>query len=371
MKNILFLISFFFLLLVVSCSNQQPEEETPPTMSEESGIFLSKAQMNLAGIETGVVEKRKMAAFIECTGQIEAPPQSVISVYSPVQGVVQQVKYLPGDFVKKGAWLTALSHPDLIRLQREWLEVQSRLPFLKGEFQRKETLLQSDAASRRAYEEAEANYKSQLAHANGLKAELELIGIDADQLLADGKIQPSIPIYAPASAYLTEVNINPGKLVGPSDKLYEMVDDSHLHLELQVFAKDLPQVKPGQHLEVKTPGGESLTGVVHQVGKVIDQEKKTAMVHGHFEGPLPHAPAGTFLNARIYLAEQEVTALPHAALVTEGEKQYVFVYQNDRFEKVAVETGLKDATHVELRQWNYPPETKVAVKGAYYIQEEE
>lgn len=370
MKNILFLFGFFFLLLTASCSNQQPEA-APPTASLESGIMLSEAQMKLAGIETGLVEKRKISDFIECTGQIEAPPQSVISVYSPVQGIVQQVKYLPGDFVKKGAWLTALSHPDLIRLQREWLEVQSRLPFLKGEFQRKETLLLSDAASRRAFEEAEANYKSQLAHANGLKAELEWIGIDADQLLADGKIQPSIPIYAPASAYLTEINVNPGKLISPSDKLYEMIDDSHLHLELQVFAKDLVLVKPGQHLEVQTPGGEKWKGTVYQVGKVIDLEKKTARVHGHFEGSPPHAPAGTFLNARIFLGEQEVLALPHEALVMEGETHYVFVYQNGRFEKVPVETGLKDATHVALRHWNYPPETKIAVKGAYYIQEAE
>ncbi|MBK7870065.1 MAG: efflux RND transporter periplasmic adaptor subunit [Saprospiraceae bacterium] len=91
----------------------------------------------------------------------------------------------------------------------------------------------------------------QQARYKGLKAELELLGISVKTLENTGEIQSSISFYAPVNGYITKVNINNGKLVSPNDLLFEIVDRSHVHLELQVFAKDVPNSKKVNELNAR------------------------------------------------------------------------------------------------------------------------
>ncbi len=64
--------------------------------------------------------------------------------------------------------------------------------------------------------------------------------------LEKGEIQPTVNLYAPISGYVTEVNVNLGKYVSPTDVMFEIVDTEHLHAELTVFERDVPRLKIGQ-----------------------------------------------------------------------------------------------------------------------------
>ena len=102
-----------------------------------SRILLTPEQIKLAGIETGLPGKRLLRNYLECTGQIEVPPQNKASVHSPIQAFIQDVRFLEGDFVEKGTILAVLTHPDLVRLQREFLESKGRMTYLEEEWKRK------------------------------------------------------------------------------------------------------------------------------------------------------------------------------------------------------------------------------------------
>lgn len=39
----------------------------------------------------------------------------------------------------------------------------------------------------------------------------------------------------------------------PSDEIMELMDVSHMHVELQVFEKDILQLKKGQHISFRVP----------------------------------------------------------------------------------------------------------------------
>ena len=162
MKNIVLKISISIIaiLLLASCSNDHnhDHEEAPVADHASSTIHLNDEQMALAGIEIGLPEKRYLSEKINCTGIVEVPPQSLASVYSPVQGFVKKVVHLPGDHVRKGEVLTIISHPDLVKLQREFLEVNSQLSFLENDYLRKQKLAAGDAASQRSLEESKAKF---------------------------------------------------------------------------------------------------------------------------------------------------------------------------------------------------------------------
>ena len=379
MKNIqfkyLYIILFSGLLFGCQQSTSESEsilEEKVQSSSINTSINLDDAQQKLAGIETGTVSLRNISSTVECSGQIEVPPMYHHSVYSPVHGFVQSVNHLEGDYIKKGAVLTTLSHPDLIHLQRSFLEAISELDYLESDYQRKETLSKEDAGSLKAFEKARSDYNTKIAMIKGLEAELNLIGIPAKELRDNGKIQTQLTLYAPTSGFITAININRGKLVDHSEELFEIIDNRHLHLELFVFAKDLPMIKEKQRVEASLPGSEKrIFGSVHLVGKTIDLDKKTAQVHVHLDNEAPLLAVGTYLPAKIYIDDKEVPAVPITALVREGESQFLFIKQTDGFKKTAVETGTNNDGFVELINWNYPPETIIVTKGAYYIQEAE
>ena len=140
MKNIILKINIlvFTLLILASCGNEkQADAEMPEAVTVSHAINLNDEQMKLAGIEIGQPKKMVMSEKIRCTGTVEVPPKNLASVYSPVQGFVKRVNYLPGDYVRKGQILTAISHPDLVKLQREFLEVNSQMSYLEKNYNRK------------------------------------------------------------------------------------------------------------------------------------------------------------------------------------------------------------------------------------------
>jgi cobalt-zinc-cadmium efflux system membrane fusion protein len=368
------LIAFIIILAsgLTACQQQASPEEGSSAqaveVSVEEPVELTEEQIDLAGVQLGRPERRVISGYIECTGTIDVPPRSLASVYSPVNGFVEKVDHLPGEYVRKGTVLTTITHPDLVRLQRQFLESRSRLEALRSDYHRKDTLAGSEAASQRALEQARAEYEIELAHYNGIKAELGLIGIDTDHLEESGEIQPRIAIRAPVSGYIDQVNINLGKLIAPDDLLYQIVDDSHVHLELRVYAKDLGKIRKGQRIDAVMPGSDKeLAAEVYLIGKMIDMETKTALVHGHFLNESVKMAPGTFLHAHIYIESEETWTVPTSAVVRAGAESFLFVEEGNGFVKMPVSIGRSSGDYVEVTDLGLREGQRIAVKGAYYI----
>jgi len=356
--------------LALSACNQGQEAgaEEAATEAVEETVTLSPEQIELSGIELGQPSIREIASYVDCSGVIDVPPSNIRSVHSPVTGFVQKVSHLPGEYVQRGELLISIVHPELIRQQRGFLESAGRIPFLKKDVERKKELADADAASRKGYEQALADYAVEEARYNGLKAELELIGIKTQPVEESRQVQTSIQIHTPVAGYLTEVNVNPGKLVEPNTLLFKIVDNSHVHLELEVFAKDLGKLQEGQKVVASIPGSElELQGKVHLINKAIDLEKKTANVHVHLDEEPQNLAIGTFLYARIRTDSRQVTAVPEEALVRSGNRSFVFLKDEGGFRKVEVEAGQSDEGYVEIRQLALREGQQIALKGAYYI----
>lgn len=368
MKNSIKISIFSLISIFVFACGKSEAPTQPETTPRRSAVSLTEAQMELAGIELGKPQLRNISEHIECTGRIEVPPYSLYSVSAPTVGFIQSAKYLPGDFVKKGTVLTSITHPDLVKLQREFLETQSQLAFLESDLTRKETLAASDATSQKAMEQARASLQLQQARYKGLRAELDLLGISTKALEEKGDIQSAIVLRAPVSGYITKVNINNGKLVSPSDMLIEIVDNSHIHLELQIFSKDIIKIKKGQRITCQMPGSDRVyEAEVHLVGKMVDSETKTTMVHGHFEKEPVDLIPGTYVQAQLYTEVREVLSIPLSALITEGNESFIFVKRESGFEKVPVVTGKTDGDYIEIEPLQLGEDELLAIRGAYYI----
>lgn len=370
-------MKYVFFIFILSASLLACQNEAAPaagtatpaaTEAADGLIHLSAAQLQEAGIQTGQPEQREIPTYLSCSGTIDVPPAYQQAVHSPVMGFVRDIRHLPGEQIRRGERLASIDHPDLVRLQRTFLETAAQLPYLQKDRDRKAELAQSDAASQRDYELAISELSIMQARYEGLKAELELIGIDAKNVEETKKIQSAIGIYAPAGGQLTHVEVRSGQLVQPETMLFQVTDDSHLHLELQVYAKDLHRVKKGQPVVANLPGEEApITGTVHLVNQSIDMDQKTARVHVHLDEGTSKLAIGSFLFAKIQTDSRMALTVPEEALIRSGEEAFVFQETGNGFQRIPVKPGTAADGYVEISGNNITDRTPVALKGAYYI----
>ena len=376
-----------FIFFTFSCGNTSayPENNAPVEEKHEEEAtqtaHLKPAQIVAIGLETGVFSPLKIAGYFTTNGTIDLPPQSIATVNAPEIGFVKEVgNYVVGNYVEKGAVLAILEHPLYIQKQQEYLEAIAKLTWLKQELDRQKTLSDANANALKSYQKAQADFKVMSARKKGLEQYLKYLGIDVERLQR-GEISQTIFIKSPLSGYLMEVNANQGMLVQPETKLYTIVNNEHVHLELKVFEKDIAKIEKGQKVTFTIPslGEQQFEAEVHQVGKAFDPDNKSVLAHCHITSRHPKFVRGLYAEAKIWLDEHTVNALPEDAVIREGGLEYVFVRENEAengegeiaFKRIQVRTGKKDGNFVEVKPIDsLLADAVIVTNGAYYLMAE-
>ena len=354
----------------------------PAAATNPDQITISKAQMQAAGIALGSFTRQNMASEVLANGAIEVPPQNMVTISAVLGGYVQAVQVLPGQFVKKGAIVAVLRHPDYLKLQQDYLQSRARSQFLAQDLKRQHVLDVEDVGAKRKLQQAQAEFQTEQAAQRSLAAQLAQLNISASRLATNGQIQPTINLITPLSGYVKTVNINPGQYVSPQNVLVEIVDRSDLHLQLKVFERDIARVQIGQPILFSVPSrgtaaGEVLRARVFLVGKAFDNDARTVAVHAHLEGNdgdnlLP----GQYVAARIQTAGARVRTLPEEAIIQAGELSYAYVQtaatdSNATFRRFKVRPGASahhDVAVIPLEP--IPDSTRLVRRGAYFLDAE-
>jgi cobalt-zinc-cadmium efflux system membrane fusion protein len=163
-----------------------------------------------------------------------------------------------------------------------------------------------------------------VAKKNGLLAKLKLINVDMSSLEA-GTISSTSNIYSTINGFVTEVNVNIGKFVNPSDILFEIVDTEHLHAELIIFEKDVRKIKIGQKVRFTLANEtKERMATVYLIGREISADR-TIRIHCHIDKEDKDLLPGMYLKAILETGGASVTALPDEAIIDFEGKKYVFI----------------------------------------------
>lgn len=358
----LLLISTF--LLFYSCQNDKPANEKKKFSTEKiegqeetnSNIYkVSATQFANQGMELGEVSMNNINEAINAAGYIEVPQESKAEVRSYIGGYLQSSPLLPGDYVKKGQFLISLENLEYIQMQQDYIQVKEELIYLKAVFERQRILAEEKITSQNSKQQAESEYNSALANFEGLRKKLQLININPDKIKPED-ISSSIRLYAPIDGYITMVNAVNGMFAEPTDVIFEIINTDHLHIELKVYEQDILKVRKGQKISFRVPEAdeEIYSGEVFLVGKTIDENDRTVIVHCHVadDAKLP-VVVGMYIEAEIYIESHEGFCLPSGAFISEEGEYSVFVvnsFNDDEyiFEKTKVEVGQVNEDCIEI-----------------------
>lgn len=326
--------------------------------------------MKNSGVVIAGMEKRRIASVIKVNGQIDVPPQNMVSISFPLGGFLKSTNLLPGMHVNKGAVIGVMEDQQFIQLQQDYLTSSAKLDYLEKEYNRQRELNKTKATSDKMFEQTEAEFRSQRILNKSLSEKLQLIGINTSHL-SENSISKSVSIYSPINGFVSKVNVNIGKFVNPSDVLFEIVNPADIHLALTVFEKDVNKLSVGQIVTAYTnaePDKKYLCKII-LIGKDLSPER-SVQVHCHFEQYDKVLIPGTFMNGEVEAANDSTWSLPEDAVVRYESKEFVFCKREQNiFEMTPVKTGNHENGFIEIvvDGANNLLQKQFVTKGAYSL----
>lgn len=387
-KLISILLVFVMLTLAMACGTQTSEEAVAEEHheEEENTVEFTAAQYKTADIELGKVESKQISGTIRVNGMLDVPPQQMVSISVPLGGFLKSTSLLQGSRVKKGEVIATMENLDFIQMQQDYLEARNQFEFAKTDYDRQLDLAKENVNAQKTLQQAKTTFSNWQAKTKGLQEKLRMLNIDLASL-NEGNIASTISLYSPINGYVTEVNVNIGKFVNPSDILFEIVDTEHLHAELTVFEKDVPKLKIGQKVRF-TLANETRerTATVYLLGREISADR-TIRIHCHIDKEDTNMLPGMYLKAVVETGGIEVTALPDKAIIDYQGKKYIFYQLAEQphaslkdedkehhdaeyhFTMFEVQTGNSEMGYTEVMlPADFAIETaQIAVKNAYAI----
>lgn len=365
MKNIVIMFAFLALLSCGAKENTTAETAPPDT---ENILQLSDEQLQSFTLSYVGLQEKNITKTLKLNGKIDVPPQNLASVSSALGGYVKSTKLLPGMHFRKGEVIAVMEDNQFIQLQQDYLTAKIQLANSEAEYLRQSSLNQSKASSDKVYIQAEADYQTLLISQRSLEQKLKLIHINPEQVSVSN-IRLTANIYAPFDGFVSQVFVNVGKYVSPSDVLFELVNPNDLHLNLKVFEKDWDKIKIGQPLLAYTNSnpGKKYNGEIILIGKSISADRAVE-VHAHFKESDGKLIPGMYMNADVEIPESSTWALPEESIVSFEGKQYVFeILDRNRFKMISVQTGNTGNRWIEIINDNQLNNKNIAQKGAYTL----
>ena len=373
-------------LFVLSCKNMgnkperlPPESDTP--VAESELISVSRDQFAMAAMVLGGLKLYPFDDLVNANGYLDVPPEKRVKIGTFMGGHIKSAELIPGDHVEKGQVLLILENSEYLKLQQSFLETKEQLAYLKSVYESQKTLAEEKISAQRNFLQAKSDYGKTLAAYESLARQLKLLQIDPAAVNAES-MTSSIKLVSPIDGYITEFNAINGIFVNPSDVLCEIVDPSHLHVELKVFEKDLFKLRKGQVISFRIPDAsrESYSGEIILIGKTVEGSERTILVHGHITGkPVLNLLPGMYIEALIHTESKQLEGLPTDALATEEGKNFVFVKRSEQkdayvFEKVPVKVGIIRNDWFEVIDSSgilRKAADNILIRGVYYLTQEQ
>lgn len=382
------LLPIAFLMLALTSCNEKKAEETHEEEKEQAEVSLTEAQFKTVGIQFGKVEKRNLNTIIKANGYTTVPPQNSAKIATLLGGTVKDIFVLEGTFVNKGKVLATIQNLEVVGMLEDYKSATANIEYLQLEYNRQKTLADENVNPRKIFQEVKAKLAVEKARAQAAKNRLQALNVSTTSNSA------LIPITSPISGYVGKISIAKGAFAETGIVLFEVVDNSQMHLDLNVYEKDLGSISIGQEVDfiLTNQSNKSIKGKIFGINKSFSNESKTVAVHAKINpDDAKGLISGMYVSANINLNSATVPALPKGAVVKNGDKFFIFIKENAHphpekgakqeseaehreeheeihFKAIEVIPGTTDMGYTEIKfVTSIPENSQIVTQGAFYL----
>ena len=404
----LFSICLISILSIVSgCTSKSEESFDVPAENigeihhEESESIIatiSAEQIKMVGIQLGTIEQKQLTATLKVNGNLIVPNNNKAVATSLYGGVINTLNVSTGTRVIKGQVIATITNPQFIQPQEEYLSIANKITFAEQELARQTELNEGNAGTKKNLQSATSELNNLRIRRASLLQQIQLMGITLGNLSSEN-LQSKLAIVSPINGTVSNVFAKIGSYVDVTMPVVEIVDNGALHLDLNVFEKDLPILKIGQviHFTLTNNPSQEYDAKIYSIGTSFENATKTIPIHCTVHGNKSGLIYGMNITAIVSLNDVTTPAIPTEAIVEAEGKYFIFVVTNKlpeehhedgeaekhkeeegkqhsdnksdiNFEKIEIVKGTTNMGYTAVTFLNdIPSGTKIATKGAFFI----
>ncbi len=296
-------------------------------------------------VKTILATKGEITATLSATGKVVSRQEAHVS--AAVAGRVRSVEVQAGDRVTAGAILALLDDRELQErvkgTQATLREAGEKVRRLKRDYEALKEVYAVGGTSRQSVADAKSILEMALAAVEGASAELRQSKIARDKL----------KVRAPFGGIVTRKKVHPGEWVSPGEAIFDLADENSRQVEVMVDESDAGLVEVGQTVELTSDAfpGRPWLERVSEIDPAIQKEEgaNSIRVRVTYGDRAPDLKLGQQVDARIRTAHRaDIVKLPFECLVGSAGRTSVARIHDGTVRFVAVETGVEDATSVEI-----------------------
>ena len=339
------LIVFCFgTYLLAGCNSKpsDPKNEVPP-----AAVVQADTDVNLVRVDHPeqftLVAATSYAATstIQLTGTVNPDVSRTIPVISIASGRVVEVYARIGDFVKKGQLLMEVQSTDVSGAFGIYLKAVNDERLAQVQLDRAKILNEKGAIPNSQLEIAQDAEDDAKAALSAAEEQLRVLGVDKNHPAAIVKVN------APASGYIVAQNVTTASAAGVtyagSVTAFTIADLSHVWIVCDVYENDLATVHLGEKADIRLTAypDRALTGVISDIGAVLDPQIRTAKVRIQVDNPDTLMRVGMFATVTIHgKTLQTHVQVPASAVLHLHDRDWVYVPAgNGTFRRVSVRGG--------------------------------
>ncbi len=323
-KKWLFTAIVLVLFTVVALWYKQ-RSDAPEVMAEKPTMGMRRQTLHVNGL---VITPRSLSDGITMVGTLL--PDEEVDLSFETSGMITEINFQEGSMVSEGEQLARVNDKPL-RAQLARYEAQIKLA--EDRVYRQSALLEKDAVSQEAYEQA----RTELAI---LQADIEIVRSN----IALTKLR------APFDGVIGLRNVSEGAYASPSVVVAKLTKIKPLKLDMHIPERYADQIRRGTRLSFTVDGvNREFEASVYAKESAIDPETRTLAVRAIYPNANGQLQPGRFVTAKIRMEDiEDAIAVPTEAIVPEMGVDKVYCYRGGKAQSVAVKTGLRTESHIHI-----------------------
>jgi RND family efflux transporter MFP subunit len=288
-------------------------------------------------------------------------PYQAVNIHAKVTGFVESIHVDRGTWVKHGQLLGRLTAPELLaqraeaeaklqNIRAQQVEAEAKTVAAQSTYDRlKAAAVTPGVVAGHDVEIAERTVEAARAHVEAMKG--SVTAAEA-AIRAVKDLEGYLELRAPFDGVITERNVHPGSLVGPSGApMLRLEQVSRLRLPVPVPETYVGSIMKGLNVNftVSAFPDQTFHGVIARPAHTLDMKTRSMLVELDVPNPKLTLAAGMFAEVQWPVSRSHTSLfVPTSAIVRTTERQFVVRVRNGVAEWVDVKRGEVNGKLIEV-----------------------
>ena len=295
---------------------------------EKTPVQTKGKQSKDLNVRAVIIKESSISDEFPVSGSII--PDEEVDLSFETSGKITDIFFKEGSRVEKGELLAKINDAPL---QAELRKLDSQLKLYTDRMHRQTVLLEKEAVSKEAFQEAQTSLAILRAEIDGVKAKIS-----------------QTELRAPFSGIIGLRQMSVGSYASPTTTVAKLTKTNPLKLEFAISEHHAGTLKEGTIIKFFAVGDlEERIAKVYAFDSRVDKETRTFTVRALYDNSDGEMYPGRFVNMTLTTQTYDnAMSVPSEAIVSEMGIDKVFLYKSGKAQPVEIIKGLRTESRVQV-----------------------